>query len=436
MVKVDNDTLNYLKTEWDKPIDFDDKDEDSAGLPPSPTSVAAIQRSAAAPSLKLKAPVPLPENQGRIIKNGDFRNPPSKDVTGVDESIVEICASLSNQIYDAYSKDYFHLEASNGDKAEVLIHDTHGNLNPAIPAFAVAVVDSTLIMGWRGTNQVMDFINDVALAPVVCNELGTAATGVRCHAMFSSCVGSNLKVYEEEIISIIKKRRIMNIVFTGHSLGGALASVAHMFLTAQIGGYNKSSWWDKLGRLKSSLNAVTFAAPMNVLDRDEQGGNNRLANQLLEEVGANTANFVFHCDAVPRAYGHVGYLHDVINEAAPEAVRDKNPIWFGLGSGRISSSIINFMLSAVTPLVPIAVEYRHTGRLIYYEDKASTTPLILEDTGPAGKQKSPDKSHLNHYDFSSYKIRRGEYIETLLEAHSHFPKTFAPYISVDKDEVN
>ena len=62
----------------------------------------------------------------------------------------------------------------------------------------------------------MDFVNDLALAPVVCSELGTAATHVRCHAMFSACVGSNLAIHEEEIISIIKKRRITEVVFTGH----------------------------------------------------------------------------------------------------------------------------------------------------------------------------------------------------------------------------
>lgn len=154
MVKVDNDTLEYMKAEWDEPIDFDKdyKDEDSA-LPPSPTSAAALKRSTVGPSLKAKAPVPLPEDQGKIIKNLDLRTPPSKEETGVDPAIVEICASLSNQIYDAYSKDYFNLEASNGDKAEVLILDTHGNLNPAIPAFAVATVGSVLIMGWVSFNN-------------------------------------------------------------------------------------------------------------------------------------------------------------------------------------------------------------------------------------------------------------------------------------------
>ena len=220
------------------------------------------------------------------------------------------------------------------------------------------------------------------------------------------------------------------------SLGGALASVAHLFLKAQTGGYNKSSPWDNLSRLENSLHAVTFAAPMSVVDNDEVGGNNRGADKLLKDVGASTVNFVFFCDAVPRGYGHIRYLNAVLNKVAPEAIRQNNPIWFGLGSNRISKEIISFLQAAAKPLIPIAAEFRHAGKLVYYADKEATDPLILEDTGPAGKTKSTNKEHFNYYDFNSYKIRRGEYMETLLEAHSHFPKKFAPYISVDKDDEN
>ena len=152
MVKVDKDTLDYIAAEWDEPIQFDSDDEDESPALVSPSTTV----SAEGPSLKM--PAPLPENQGEIIKNLDLGTPPSKEVTGVDPAIVEICASLSNQIYDAYSKDYFHLEASNGDRADVLILDTHGNFNPAIPAFAVATVGSTMIMGWVSFLMILDIV--------------------------------------------------------------------------------------------------------------------------------------------------------------------------------------------------------------------------------------------------------------------------------------
>ena len=62
----------------------------------------------------------------------------------------------------------------------------------------------------------MDFITDMAIAPVHCSELGTAATGVRCQAMMSSFVASDLQVHQDKIISTIEGHSINRIVFTGH----------------------------------------------------------------------------------------------------------------------------------------------------------------------------------------------------------------------------
>lgn len=100
-------------------------------------------------------------------------------------------------------------------------------------------------------------------------------------------------------------------------------------------------------------------------------------------------------------------------------------------------------MSTITPLIDVAAAYRHTGRLIYYESTETQVPFILEDTGPAGEQtvvksqgnaSSGNNGDFNHYDFDSYSIPDGMKINTLLEAHSHFPSAFAPYISVGKGD--
>ena len=212
------------------------------------------------------------------------------------------------------------------------------------------------------------------------------------------------------------------------SLGGGLANVAHAFLQAQVGGYNTLSPWHKYGHLKNNLHTVTFAGVMSMVDRDELEIHNKRSDDLLEEVGDNTVNFVFGCDAVPRGYGHTNYLYAVIKATAPEAVRKGNPVPFGLGSSKITKEILNFVVGRTRPLVNVAAKFRHTGTLIYYEDEW-TTPRILKDTGGSGSTKNEDPEHFNHYRFDSYKIR-GKFIETLLGAHSHFPKAFAKYISV------
>jgi hypothetical protein len=49
----------------------------------------------------------------------------------------------------------------------------------------MAAFNNTLIIAFRGTNQILDIITDVSFAPVSSPELGAAAKGIRCHAMMA-----------------------------------------------------------------------------------------------------------------------------------------------------------------------------------------------------------------------------------------------------------
>ena len=156
---------------------------------------------------------------------------PSKQLTGVDTHITEICANLSSQIYNASSERLLKLEASTKETAEVIIFDNHGDCDRALPAFAVAVTDDkTMIVGWRGSHEISDFVTDAVLGPVACNVLGKAASGIRVQSMMASLAGSDLEVHGSEIVNYINKHGIKQIVFTGHSLGGGIANVAHLFV--------------------------------------------------------------------------------------------------------------------------------------------------------------------------------------------------------------
>lgn len=90
-----------------------------------------------------------------------------------------------------------------------------------------------------------------------------------------------------------------------------------------MNGYNKYSPWSKIGNPK--LRAVTFAAPMSMLDPEEIDGKNLDADKLMKEVSANSVNFVFSSDVVPWAYGHILYLNNAIRNTVPEKVRDEVP---------------------------------------------------------------------------------------------------------------
>jgi len=113
----------------------------------------------------------------------------------------------------------------------------------------------------------LDWITDFAFIPVASPELGEAATGIKGSGAFFSHIASNLLTHQDKINERIenKKRKrsgqenttIKKIVFTGHSLGGGLANVAHLFVQTKIN--DDTSFWS--GK-DFSISTVTFAAVM------------------------------------------------------------------------------------------------------------------------------------------------------------------------------
>jgi hypothetical protein len=146
---------------------------------------------------------------------------PNKDLTGVSLSLTEVCATISHQIYKATCMESFHLSDSS-HQAEVLYFHDHGFLKDSVPQLAIAVSGDALILAWRGSTTLLDWASDASYAPVSSSRWNDVAPNVRAHSAYTLLVESDLAIYEETIISEIRKRKLKQLILTGHSLAGGI----------------------------------------------------------------------------------------------------------------------------------------------------------------------------------------------------------------------
>jgi len=149
-----------------------------------------------------------------VKDDGFFGYIPDKEMTGVESHMARICATLSLQMYNMKAKDEFQLTTKDY-KTEMLIYDDHGGLNSATVPFGIAVCGDTMILGWRGTSQLFDGINDIAASPQSSFAWRKHAATVKVQGAFTSIVQNDLVIHEAYIIKEAKKRGIKEIVTTG-----------------------------------------------------------------------------------------------------------------------------------------------------------------------------------------------------------------------------
>lgn len=134
-----------------------------------------------------------------------------------DLGLTQVCATMSQQLYNVNVAGDFRL-SRNGVNVDVIIFDNHREYEATTPAFCCAVVNSTMICGWRGSSTVMDWGMNVAAAPLKSSRWYAVAPEVRAHGGYASFVESEFTVHQEEMIKVIREKHIKQFIFTGHSL--------------------------------------------------------------------------------------------------------------------------------------------------------------------------------------------------------------------------
>jgi hypothetical protein len=83
-------------------------------------------------------------------------------ITGVSGELCLVCATICVQIYDATSENEFDLPLG----AKVLDFTNHDSLDKFVPAFAIAKFNNCLILAWRASKNIMDWISNLSCTPV------------------------------------------------------------------------------------------------------------------------------------------------------------------------------------------------------------------------------------------------------------------------------
>jgi hypothetical protein len=316
---------------------------------------------------------------------------PGQDLTGVSPALTSICATISDQIYSVETIHDFHLtnEDAPSVTAEVILFEDHGALSDVIPPFCVAVTGSCLILAWRGSKTIMDWVSDVTYAPVTSSRWNRVAAQVRAHAAYASLIESDLATHEAWILDQVQQRKIKTLILTGHSLAGGLAQVAQLAIEGQL--QAPGSLWYPL-RKALEVRSVAFAAPMTILlDTSQASQFDTKTRVFLEGVASRSCNIVYGPDIVPHGSGDLKYVLDVVTALIPEVVSGLPYSWvlkmFGMESKIFKGFESLISKENVKGLAQVMVQYHHLGTVVYYPTPAvgggsssNPAPAALRDS--------------------------------------------------------
>jgi hypothetical protein len=301
--------------------------------------------------------------------------PPEEKSTGVNEKVLKVCATICHQLYHVDSHEEFTLPYN----ATVDFYTDHGTFHETVPPFAIASYDESLILAWRGSSTLVDWTSNFAYAPVSSSRWNGIAPDLRAHSSYTSLVESDLVVYHDKIMEKINKNKGINqIIFTGHSLGGGLANIAHIIVKSQM--EQKNAPWD--GK-DLTCRTVAFAAPMTILNiesklRGEFNGESD-TNQFLKKVSDNSCNIIYSFDPIPHAVGNLSFLIPTISGVMPDLVAELSNSGSIPGSRTMIENLLGGKVRDVLNKLYPLMDYHHIGKIIHY-GKAGAPPVELRDS--------------------------------------------------------
>jgi hypothetical protein len=200
-----------------------------------------------------------------------------------NENIVSVCAMCSAAVYretpqmflDAYEK---LLNRSKDERRLKIIQHSTANIDECPYIIVKDSLYNLVYVAFRGTNSISDILADVSSNPASL-DVGHVHHGFHFRAeQFIVSTSSQLKAAIGWTSAVGEHA---DIIFCGHSLGGAVAQLVAIKLTLS-------------GHYRKSIKSVTFGSPLVCDDT--------LARRLDQRgLTPNFLNIVYRNDLVPRA---------------------------------------------------------------------------------------------------------------------------------------
>lgn len=298
------------------------------------------------------------------------------------------------------------------------VYGSGGLLSPSF--FCVIIRDevtkeTTLYTAWQGTmfkTRPMDVITDLAAAPVRAGLWDTVYPYLWVHSGFYAKVQHDFCSHKETILKLVIEFKVTKIIFTGHSLGGACAQVAHVAALAE---FDKMSEEERKLLGEVNIQSITFAAPMaffmpemRMVERRQFGdrfvtfdtvlmekkedaekaeqawallGHDEACRekfeQLLDELAKQSVNYLFDKDIIPHLPGHSDYFGPALKVAARSAVMEFVPTWEGKLDELVNKFCKNALdMEAIDMMLEELKHFKHLGKLHFCKAGSDGKSLV------------------------------------------------------------
>lgn len=194
----------------------------------------------------------------------------------LDDNAALKCARLSQQVYQDFASIRFAACAPDVKVTLIESKDIGDTRTDTQVAVLYEPTEDTVFVVFRGTEKGLDWINNVQFRQQVYPYGDDSSTDVRFHRGFMEAY----LAVRDRVLDVVRQYPKSPITVTGHSLGGALATIGALDLQFNI--------TKKTGQ---PLDVYTFGAP--------RVGNSALVNSFRQRV-PNSYRFVYGWDVVTR----------------------------------------------------------------------------------------------------------------------------------------